>query len=150
MSFVFDNIIFLECTSALSSFLTNLNGSLNVFIYCLKHRRFLVGLCQGESSEDHYRHTARSCQQTPSPAATNHSTVCHTTSNHFNLCTGVTNHSNQTSGSANQNRLCHSATNQSSLYNEVTIQSSCCHAASTQNNVITFTIRENTYLVTSV
>jgi hypothetical protein len=52
----------LECTSSLSSFLTNLNGSVNVFIYFLKHRQFVIHLCHTDRP-DTPRH------QSPSPEA---------------------------------------------------------------------------------
>ena len=52
----------LECTSSLSSFLTNLNGSVNVFIYFLKHRQFVLHLCHPDRP-DTPKH------QSPSPGA---------------------------------------------------------------------------------
>ena len=142
--------IIAECTSALSSFLTNLNGSLNVFIYFLKHKSFLISLCQGDSSEDQHRHTVRSYMQTPSPAAANHDSICQTTSNHINLCYASSNQISQTNAAANQNGLCHSAANQSPPRPEESHPGPCCHVVSNQNNVISLTIKNTTYLVTSV
>ena len=101
----------LECTSSLSSFLTNLNGSVNVFIYFLKHRQFVLHLCHPDSP-DTPRHTDRS----PSPGAATSNTSRHTARS-------------PSPGAATSNRMITTAT---------------------QNRIITVTIMEQCYLVTSV